>query len=125
MRLALRQQSDGSFRSRWRKDKGAQFSGGSAKRSSRKGASVSFRFTGSKIRWVGAMSSRGGKAKVYLDGRYVATVDTYAPQREVCQVLFADSVKAGKHTLKIVVAGRHRSRSAGNRVDVDAFIVLG
>lgn len=124
MRLVIDQQSDGAFRSRWTRVSGDELSGDSSRRSSKKNAAVTYRFRGSKIRWIGTTNSDGGKAKVYLDGKYVGTVDTYSSSREVRQVLFSDSVKRGKHTLKIVVTGKNNSRSDGDRVDVDAFVVL-
>lgn len=125
MRLALDQQSDGKFSSRWVREGDKELSGGSAKHSSKKGASLTYTFTGTRIRWIGTTDSDGGKALVYLDGKYVGTVDTYSKHRALCQVLFSDSLKSDKHTLKIVVAGKHRSKSGGNRVEADAFVVLG
>ena len=69
------------------------------------GASVSYVFTGSSVGWFGPMGPGRGKSRVYLDGRYIATVDQYARSFTPRRMLFARSVKPGTHTLKIVALG--------------------
>jgi hypothetical protein len=53
----------------------------------------------------------------------MGTVDTSPAARRPCVVLFAKTVGPGRHTLRIVVLGKHNLHSAGDRVDVDAFVV--
>jgi subtilisin family serine protease len=121
--FAVDQQGEAKLLRTWSKDSGADLSGGSSHGTRIKGASATYTFTGSGIRWIGTTDVDHGKARVYLDGRLVATVDAYSATRQTCQVLFARTVKPGRHTLRIVVMGQNNNRSSGDRVDVDAFLV--
>lgn len=87
------------------------------------GASASFTFNTSAVRYVGVKGSNGGMADIYLDGSKVATVDTYAPgNKEYEQVLYqAVGLAPGTHTLKIVVTGQRNPASSDTFVSVDGF----
>ncbi len=87
------------------------------------GASASFTFDTSAVRYVGVKGSNGGIADIYLDGNKVATVDTYAPgNKEYEQVLYqAVGLPAGTHTLKVVVTGQHNPASSDAFVSIDGF----
>ncbi|MGQ0630869.1 MAG: S8 family serine peptidase [Sporichthyaceae bacterium] len=124
MRLALLQEGAAELRSSWKRKSGSKLSGGAERVAGRKGASLTLSFTGSRIRWIGSMDRDRGRAKVYLDGKLVATVDSYADERAVRRVLFGDSVKPGRHTLRIVLTGSERSKATDSRVAADAFVVL-
>jgi spore germination protein YaaH len=104
----------------WKTELGSQISGGSRRYASVGGASAKVTFTGRAIAWVGTRASNRGVARVWLDGRLVATIDTRGAAADRV-VLFARTWAAsGTHTLRIVVAG-----TAGRpRVDVDAFEIL-
>lgn len=121
--LAIDQQGEARLRRTWSKDTGADLAGGSSHGTRIRGASATYTFDGRSIRWIGTTDVDHGKARVYLDGRLVATVDAYSATRQTCQVLFAATVKPGRHTLRIVVLGAKNTRSTGARVDVDAFVV--
>jgi beta-galactosidase GanA len=90
--------------------------------STQAGASVKLSFTGTAVAWVGPTNTNGGIADVYLDGKRVATVDTYVPAgKEDQQVLFySHGLAAGHHTLKIVATGKQNPASSGDTVVVDA-----
>jgi hypothetical protein len=87
------------------------------------GASASFTFDTSAVRFVSVKGSNGGMADVYLDGNMVATVDTYAPgNKEYEQVLYqAVGLAPGTHTLKVVVKGQRNPASSDAFVSVDGF----
>ncbi|HUR73512.1 MAG TPA: S8 family serine peptidase [Sporichthya sp.] len=123
--LDIDQQGEAKLRRTWSRETGADLAGGSSHGSPISGASATYTFNGRSIRWIGTTGADHGKARVYLDGRLVATVDTYSASRQTCQVLFARAVKPGRHTLRIVVLGHHNQRSAGDRVSIDAFVVAG
>ena len=55
--------------------------------------------------WVGPVGPTRGKAKVYLDGVYVATIDAYRSSYAARRVLFARNLADGSHTLKISALG--------------------
>jgi hypothetical protein len=59
--------------------------------------------------------------KVYVDGSYATTIDTYAADWSARQVVWSRTwAGSGSHTVKLVVVG-----TAGRpRVDLDAFLVL-
>lgn len=85
------------------------------------GASLTYAFTGRSIGWVAATGPAFGRARVYVDGVLVGTVDLHAATTSWRTVVFAWSwATSGSHTLRIVCAG-----TAGHaKVGVDALVVL-
>jgi len=105
----------------WSSVSDPRFSGGSVRFTSVAGARMTYSFTGRSIAWVTTFAPNRGMAKVYIDGRFVATVDTGAPALSFHRVAFARTWSArGYHTIRIVVLGT----SGRPRVDVDALEVL-
>jgi mannan endo-1,4-beta-mannosidase len=104
----------------WDRQQSGQFMGSYAKVSTQAGAAVDFAFTGSGVSWIGPKGPNQGKARVYVDGRYVRTVDTYSrnprPRESLFTALFSDVTD---HTLSIHVL----ASTAGRVVTVDAFAV--
>ena len=105
----------------------AGWSGGKAVQSDVAGAKISFTFTGTSVRWIGARGRGFGIALVKVDDGPVREVDLFArPNDEIRTpiVTFYD-LSDGPHTLTIEVAGRHNpDRSAfSSVVVVDAFDV--
>jgi hypothetical protein len=104
----------------WNRQQGDQFMGSYAAVSTQADAAVDFSFTGSGVSWIGPKGPNQGKARVYLDGRYVRTVDTYSrnprPRESLFTALFSDVTD---HTLSIHVL----ASTAGRVVTVDAFAV--
>ncbi len=97
------------------------YSGGSIRAASVAGRSATFTFTGRAVGWVTTMAPTRGKAKIYVDGVYKATVDlraaSWTARALAWRISFSSSAT---RTLKVVVVG-----TAGRpRVDVDAFVVL-
>jgi hypothetical protein len=94
--------------------------GGQATWSTQKGATASLTFTGIGISWIGPVGPTRGKARIYVDGRYVKTVETYAAQFDPSRVLFSTTYTTEKaRTLKIVVVGTR----GHPMVAVDALVV--
>ena len=80
--------------------------GGRAHWSTEKGASASIAFTGIGISWIGPVGPTRGKARIYVDGRYVKTIDAYEPNFDPSRVLFSTTYATEKtRTLEIVVVG--------------------
>jgi GH25 family lysozyme M1 (1,4-beta-N-acetylmuramidase) len=111
--------SAAAWSSGWHSMSSSSYSGGTAKYATARGASVTYKFTGSSIAWVAAKGPSRGSATVYLDGKAVATISLYSSTFTPRYLAFARNFGVnGTHTLKIVVAG-----TAGHaRVDVDAFV---
>jgi len=110
-----------AYHGSWGRTTTAKAYGGSARRASRAGASASLRFTGHEVAWVASLAPGYGSARVYVDGKAVATVHLRASSLVQRRVVFTRSWAAsGTHTLRIVALG-----TAGHpTVDVDALLVL-
>lgn len=100
------------------------FSGGTAFESLDNGAMATLTFTGTVARWIGYKDPWSGIARVFVDGRNVGTIDTYASATQTQAVIYTTPKLApGVHTLAIRVTGQKNSASAGAWVWVDAFDV--
>jgi hypothetical protein len=92
--------------------------GGAVHESSTAGARATVRFTGRDVAWVAEVGPGHGKARVYIDGALITTVDLNAtvagPRRVVFRRHWSTS---GVHTIRIVVLG-------SGVVDVDAIAIL-
>jgi hypothetical protein len=88
------------------------------------GARATFTFTGTAVDWIGSRKSTTGIARVYLDGAFVAEIDTYAPGDGLQEAIFtATGFAAGSHTLTIEVTGQRNPASSSAYIVVDAFDV--
>ncbi len=119
----IRQQSGGvvAFHGTWHTSSTVYASGGSLAYSTTSGASASYTFAGMSVSWVSYRGPNRGKAAVYLDGVYKATVDLYSAAYHSKQVVYAATwPTSGIHTIRIV----NLATSGRPRVDVDAFVRL-
>lgn len=104
----------------WTKNGGSQFVNGTNMFSKKKGATATFKFTGSKFLIIGTADPGHGPMKVTIDGNTAGaqTVNTAAP-RKTGQVLYTSStLDPGEHTVKIEVL------EEGKAVAVDAAAIL-
>jgi hypothetical protein len=93
------------------------------KRSETVGAAAEVTFTGTGVALVGAHGRDGGRADVWLDGRKVATVDAWIPDRTSDNDLWhTEGLSPGAHTLRIVVSGDADQRAAGKRITLNRVI---
>ena len=89
--------------------------------SSQAGASARFRFTGRTVALVALANSARGKASIYIDGKYHATIDTYASTTTYRKVVYVGNwAVAGTHTIEV----RVRATTGRPTVSVDGFLVL-
>lgn len=95
--------------------------------SNRAGASVSLAFTGTGVEWVGPRGANSGIANVYIDGKQVATVDTYDPVTKLFQqnLYEARLLAPGRHVLTIKPTGTKNPVSTGTSIAIDAIQVTG
>jgi hypothetical protein len=107
----------------WHTNPARVWSEGRANTSNQTGATLTFRFTGTSVSWIGCeKSSAGGTANVYIDGVFVKEVrlkESYPIEGYQMTVFRQDGLANGPHTLKIEVT----SRNDGPYVVVDAFDV--
>lgn len=95
--------------------------GGKAKSSSRVGAQLSRSFTGRTIAWLGLRGPTRGKARVYINGTLVATVDLYASTNQPQRIVFTRTWSTSA-TRSIVV--RVVGTAGRPRVDIDGLFVI-
>ena len=88
----------------------------------RSSAEVTFRGTG--IDWFTARGPDQGRAKIYVDGLLVRTVDNYAASPAFGVVRSIDGLADGVHTLRIVVLATARPAATGALVSVDRFSIV-
>lgn len=82
---------------------------------------MNYTFSGRDVGWIASRGPDHGKAKVWLDGTYVGSIDLFAASPEARRIVFARHwTTVGTHTLRIVnVATVGRPW-----IDVDGFAVL-
>jgi hypothetical protein len=106
-----------SYASTWSTARYAAYSGRQVKYATRTGASATISFIGNGIAWIGPVGPTRGTARVYIDGKAVATVDLRQSTFQARKIVFARALTAGKHTLKVYVT------SSGRPVAIDNFVV--
>jgi hypothetical protein len=98
--------------------------GGSLHSSTAKGASVTFSASLRTLAWVTTVGPTHGSARVYVDGKLVATVSTHAAHVGYRRIMFSRAWWGGPndptHSIRIVNAGT----SGHSRVDVDGFATV-
>jgi trimeric autotransporter adhesin len=110
--------SGGSVRS------GSEPAFGGARATETAGASLTLKFRGTGISWIGYRGSNAGIARVLVDGSLISEVDTYAAKEKVQEVVFtATGLADTTHTLTIEATGRKNDASTGVQIVVDAFDV--
>ena len=122
-RLEARQETSGAiaYGDRWARRYWSAALASYHRRSSDAGASARFAFTGFSVAWISRKGPTSGRARVYVDGSYVQTIDLWNWRARARRIVYAKRwTAATPHTLEVVVDG-----TAGRpRVDLDAFLVL-
>lgn len=110
-----------TYTGRWRLAAGSGYVGGSVKYATARGAKASVTFTGRSVALIGPKGPTRGRARIYLDGAYVKTINLYRTTYRARQIVFAYNwPEPGKHRLSVVVSG-----SAGRRmVAIDAIYTM-
>jgi len=103
---ALQQTSAGfTWAGTWATQAVAAYSGGSARVASTAGASASYTFSGQAFAIVASRDPSYGQFKVYVDGVFVLTVDTYAASHGGQVIVFGKTLAFATHTVQVVVVG--------------------
>ena len=120
--IAMSRAAPGATR-HWENNPNRVWSEGRSVTSNQTGATLTFRFTGTSVSWIGCRKqSAGGRANVYIDGvrkGEVSLRETYPIEGYQMTVFRADGLAPGPHTLMIEVT----SQNDGPYVVVDAFDV--
>jgi len=81
-----------------------------------------FTFVGDSISYVGSRNTDHGLVDIYIDGLWVAEVDTYGPIREWRTELYHHSwPESDEHTIRIVAKNAKNSASTSIGFDLDAL----
>jgi hypothetical protein len=109
------------YRGRWGTARSTLFYGGTDHWSSARSATATLRFIGRSVAWVAPTGLTRGSARVYADGRLVATISLRTPTAAYKRLVFARSWgRSATHTIRIVVLG-----TVGHpRVDLDTFLII-
>ncbi len=111
-----------SASSAWNRVRRPTAMGGHQLSSRQKGARVAVTFDGSAIAVIGPRGPGRGKARVFVDGRLVAVINSHADKPIGRQVLFTQAWSDSReHSVALEVVGT----SGHPRVTVDAFVVKG
>lgn len=110
-----------TYHGTWRSAKYAGYAGGTVRYATQAGASATFEFRGSRVIWFGPVGKTRGRARIYIDGEYLKTVNLYATRFVARKAVFSKGWSASaRHTLKIKVVG-----TAGHPlVAIDQFVVI-
>ena len=85
-----------------------------------RGNRIVYKFNGQSVSLISARGPNRSKAKIYIDGRYVKTIDNYAYRTQVRQVVFYRAWRRpGTHYLKIV----NLATPGRRRFDIDGLAV--
>jgi parallel beta-helix repeat protein len=104
----------------WRRASNAGYSNKVVRSSGARNATAAMSFTGSGVAWIGPKGPSRGQAKIYVDGRYVKTVNLWARSFAANRVLYqATWSRSGSHSIKIKVVGTR----GHPYVSIDAFVV--
>jgi Bacterial Ig domain len=113
-----------AYTSGWSPDGSRSWSGGSAAFSTTPGAQATFTFTGPSVTWIGGRAPGTGIARVFVDGAFLAEVDTYSKTEEIRVSMFTASGLANtSHTLTVEVTGQQNAAATAAFIIVDAFDV--
>jgi hypothetical protein len=115
-----------SWKGGWRvvtqKNDGSQWK---AKQAAAAGDEATLTFEGTGVAVSGTMTQAGGRADVWLDGqKQDLLVDAWIPERTFDNDYWhVTGLKAGRHTLRLVVRADADARSTGRNVSIERAIV--
>jgi hypothetical protein len=108
------------YEGRWRLARHHGYRGDTVRYATARGASATLRFTGRGVAWQGPTGPTRGKAKVYLDGKLVRTVDLRRSSFTPRSTLFSKRWSSSRtHMIRIVVLGT----SGRAMVAIDGFAI--
>jgi hypothetical protein len=99
-----------------------------AKYSGKAGDELALKFTGTGITLMGNWVRDGGKADIYLDDRFMQTIDSYfywsKQEHKGMNLWHVMGLNPGDHTLRVVMKGEKRPESAGTNLYVTEALIF-
>lgn len=120
----LVQQSDSAIKytGTWNVENSAIYNGGTGVYSNSEGASASYKFVGTSIKFISVRNNNLGIMEVLIDGVSTAMVDLYSPTLTNNMVVFeAHNLAYAEHTIVVRRTGRKNPASIETFAIVDAF----
>ncbi|MHB8060055.1 MAG: glycosyl hydrolase family 28 protein [Gaiellaceae bacterium] len=113
------------YRGRWTARRMAGFQKGDGHFARKAGSRMSFAFHTRQARIYGLTSPASGRARVFVDGRLSAEIDTYSSSRRPRQILFDTGVLApGKHRVELRVTGAKSILSSASTIALDSVEIV-
>ena len=88
---------------------------------------LEFEFNGTGISLMGNWVKDGGKADIYLDGKYHRSIDTYynysKQEHRNISIWHVFQLKPGKHSVKVVVKGEKNKESLDSNIYITEAII--
>ena len=89
------------------------------------GNSISFAFSGTRVKIIAGTNNDMGIANIYIDGNKVAEVDCYSSAWIKGGTIFdSGTLLDGEHTVKMECSGNKNASSANNIIVCDAFMYV-
>ncbi|MER6473255.1 hypothetical protein [Streptomyces collinus] len=105
----------------WATVKSTSYLGGSEQTTTKAKAKFTYTITARSVAWIATKTSKRGKARVYIDGHLMTTVDLYAKSTTTKQQVWAYSwPTSGKHTISVV----NQATSGRPTISIDAIARL-
>ncbi len=102
----------------WKKTTSPKALGGAARHATASTKRATFHFTGYDVGWIATRTTSSGKARIFIDGILVGTVDLDRASTVYRKLVFARHFATlAAHDLEIQPVG-------DGRVDIDGFVVL-
>lgn len=117
----LQQETSPGIDYTWRRVGSGHALGGSYLTERNEGARTLLRFTGGSVTWITRLGPSQGKARVYVDGEPVRTVNNYRDEARWQVARRFRDLGGGAHTLRIVVLGAPGAPGGGTSITVDGF----
>jgi hypothetical protein len=90
------------------------------------GAEATLAFEGTGVAIVGICTHEGGRADVFLDGEKVGEIDAWIPKNTTDDDYWhVSGLRAGKHSVRIVVRADNDARSKGTKLQIKRAVVYG
>lgn len=121
LRPALTQAGKANLKGPWWSAHDPRASGGITRYTHKAGSTASLAFTGRGIAVVAPEGPNGGRARIFVNGVKAADIDLGAPTERARTVVFTQTwARVARRSIRIQVL----DMPGGDRVDVDAFLIL-
>jgi hypothetical protein len=94
----------------------------------KKGDIVEFTFTGTGVSLTGTWNKEGGKADIFVDGKFDRTIDTYfnynKQQYGNTSIWHKFNLAPGIHKVRVEVKGEKRAESEGTKINLTEALVF-